>query len=497
MNDLLEKYRYNFPGFVNEIIYKESGWVLADFHKELMNIVSNNIDNRYVTFMLPRGHLKTWLFSICYPIWRMVIEKNFETVLVSSSIEQSMKTLGITQQLIKDIPSLKFLIPNGREDKWNQHQLNTSNRNQYYVKPFNSTGRGIHVNLAIFDDLLREGDISPDQIKDIFWNVFYPTVQNKKGQDLFIGTPQTPDDLLMELQTKEKFSDWKRRRMSAVILDDKGNWLRPLWKENFTLKELESIREKMGPYRFSREYMCMPETIGSRPFPMETILDCCDDNLKFNYKTEGQVFIGCDLASSTGKYGDYSVYIVVDVINGTYEKKTKRKDGTLEKTIINNPIIIKRMERYKGLLPQVQRERIKLLYESYRDKASRVVVDESQWGASMITDLQREFVPAVGEDFQSKHRREMIVNLRRIFDERRIIIPTSNEDFTYNQTKFLIEELSKMRLRQTAKGNETYQVISGHDDCIMALALAVKSALLMRGMPSKIIYSAQDKSLKA
>lgn len=482
---MLDKSRLHedFVYFTEECL----GFRLSDFHKKVIPIITKPIKNRFICILWPRGHLKTTIFSKAYPIWKLYREENFEICRFASSIPQSRRTLIEVRRIIETNKYLKHLVQ--KEEKWNQSELYTLNGNQYYITPFTDSARGSHVDLLIGDDILRDTDISPEKIKDMFWNVCYPMVQTKKGQVILVGTPMSPNDLLVEIKKKE---DWLWIKESAVITDKGGEWIKPLWPENFTLDELHKIRENMGGHRFSQEFMCSPETIGTRPFPSELILECCDDNLKFSLLTEGAVFIGCDLAASAGKYGDYSVYIVADMVKGNYEKKTKTKDG-IKRENIKDPIIIRKMIRFKGVKPAIQKERIKLLVDDY--KPINTLIDSSQWGSSLIDELRSEHITVKGEDFKSANRRDMISNLRRLFESKRIIIPTSQDDYTYNTTKFLIEELSKIIITETPAKNITYQVASGHDDCVMALALAVKNAFTQRPSLSKSIYTPETKSL--
>jgi hypothetical protein len=188
-----ERIKNDLPFFCERVL----GLELSSFHREQLEM----LDQRYVCIISPRGHLKTTLFSIAYPIWKLWKEENIEICLTSSTIDQSRKTLEKVHSAIEENEFLRELMPTDRKSSWNRFELTCKNRNKYFIKPFNSTIRGTHVNYCICDDILREGN-TQEQIKEIFWSIIFPIVQTKRGQLMVVGTPMTENDLLFELGRK-------------------------------------------------------------------------------------------------------------------------------------------------------------------------------------------------------------------------------------------------------------------------------------------------------
>jgi len=258
----------DFPYFAEEVL----GYKFATFHKEQMNAVSDG-RNRYVFIISPRGHLKTTLFSIAYPIWRLYTsrKKNLRICLTSSALDQSWDAMEFVQNKIEENDYLRELMPVHREKAWNKSETTLTNGNKYFVKPFNDTIRGTHVDYYINDDILREEGTTQEQIKTKFWSLITPCIQTRKGQLVVVGTPMTIDDLLHELKEKP---DWKGLHYKAVVLDDSGNWMEPLWKERFSLTELREIKRNMGNLLFEREYMCLkPDTLIQMEIGLKQIKD--------------------------------------------------------------------------------------------------------------------------------------------------------------------------------------------------------------------------------
>ena len=305
-----------------EKLYKYHGdylYPFGEFHKEMIKTV---LENRYSLIVVPVGHLKSRFFSIAYPCWRAWRETNYEIALVSSSGQQTAINLEFVKYYLENTPWLQHLVPKNKTSAWNSETLMTTNRVKIAAKPFNSSSRGMQPHEIIYDDLLRdvEGrtDMSMDVIKDTFWGVFFGRGQTKFSRHIMIGTPQSEDDLYHEIRdekTIEKGGSWKIKWFAAVKTDSEGDWVEPLWKERFSLKELKTIQSNIGLYRFNREYMTQPAASSGSFFPFELLAKATDDNLSFSPEIKGTCYIGVDYAMSTSPTGDYNVFTVVDSIS--------------------------------------------------------------------------------------------------------------------------------------------------------------------------------------
>jgi len=459
--------RSDFVYFCENVLNME----MTSYHVELASLP---VQHRQLCVIVPRGHGKTMLYSIAYPLWRLWREKNFELCLTSSSLEQSMKIFAKSQELLESNPFFSRILPQDRFSSWNKSQLVTRNGNWFYVKPFNSTARGIHPHCIIYDDLLREMDTPLEQIEETFWGVFYPCGQINNCQHLIVGTPQTPDDLYAKLEKlSEKDKDWQVVRKRAVIKDEKGNWVRALWESRLPLDVLRKIRESMGEYRFEREYQCNPIATGDTLYPQEMILDCLDNSLEYSFKSEGSITIGCDFAISTAASGDYNVFTVVDNCAG--QEYIKETDNG--KVKVKDPVFIRRIIRFRGNTGHV--ESIKNLCASF--PSSRVIADNSHVGARFVQELRENYITVDGQDFQPAHRNMMLMNLRRLIEQKRLVIPYKGEYLPL--TKRLMKELASFRSKKLPSGGETWVSSVDHDDMVFSLALAVRDI----GSPRRLL----------
>lgn len=461
-------YTNSFAKFCTDII----GLELAEYHKELISLITN----RYVCIVIPRGHSKSSLFSIAYPLWRLIKEKNIEICLISSSLDQSMKLFAKTQYILETNPFFANLLPTDRMTIWNKSQITTTTHNLFYIKPFNSTIRGSYPHYMIIDDVLREETTNIMQARETFWSDIYPAGQTVGCQIIVIGTPLSMDDLYADLQKK---NSWVFYKKPAVIEDEKGNWIKPLWAERFSLNRLKEIQGAMSPYRFQREYMCTPTSTGDILYPQELVINALDYNLDFTDKSEGMVTISADFAMSTKSSGDYNVFIVLDDMQGqTYYKKTDT--GTVE---VPNPLIVRNMIRFRGNIGQT--EKILRLCKQYN--ALRVVVDNSGVGAKFVKELKEESILVEPQDFVPAKRNAILLNLRTVLEKGRLVIPSGPNSSPL--TDILVHELSGFRAVENSQtGYEAWKSNLEHDDCVSSLAMAVKHASNPKVTMEKLIF---------
>jgi len=189
--------------------------------------------------------------------------------------------------------------------------------------------------------------------------------------------------------------------------------------------------------------------------------------------------IGADFAMSEADSGDFNVFFVVDDAMGTiYKKKTDK--GVVE---VENPIFIREMIRYKGSTGQV--ERIEGLHKRFKN--AKIIGDNSGVGAKFIKELKEKFFDVDAQDFQPAKRNMILMNLRTIIEKNRLVIPAGEESSIL--TNRLLRELGGFRkVENKNTGHQSWKSNIDHDDCPVALAMAVKDASNPQEIEGPIFY---------
>ena len=471
--------------FIGEVL----GYKPSKFHKEMTD---EAMKNRYLLIEVPRGHAKTTMISKGYATWLLWKERGVEICLTASSLQQSKKVLNEIKAMITQNPFLKHLVPTDRETSWNKNEIETTNGNYLYIRPFNDSARGIQPNYLIYDDIMRleDNNVTAEDKEDIFWSVFYPAGQTNRCKHFIVGTPAYEGDLFDKIEKNANtIGDWKHIHYACVEVDSAGNWVKPLWPERYDLSELKKIQSMMSPLLFAREYMCDPASSGGDIFSKDKLACALDHELNFSYETgEGLTIIGNDVAFSKSTKADWTVLIGVTVSEKPHTIVQYLGDEKSERTI-ENPIILNLIVRRKS----VDINETLGIYESLG--ATRLVLDKSTGGVLVGADLRNKGINVDEQDFGPTNRQSMLINMSKIFDSERIVIPFKDPS-TKMMVDILLKELKGMVVGKTKLGAQNIVSTTKHDDCVMALALALKPISTMSKSTAKLIFSANSPTQK-
>jgi len=428
---------------------------LGEFQKEILEAFEN--EDRVVV-VAPREHGKTELV-IAYVLWKVTYNKGLEIMVVSSSLEQSMRFIDKVKDRIVENEHLRFLKPEKEneflemeleehQEKWSARIISTTTKCKIISKPFNSSARGEHVDILIMDDILRDEKVTEEQAKYLFFNVFANAIKNREGSKIFvIGTPMSETDLFATLKENPMY---KYLYYQAVITDENGNWVRPLLPELYTLdylrkKKLE-LSSQLGAWE--REWMCIPVGEETSIFPFSLLKSCIDDKIYDRHPNREKYvyFAGVDIALAESKHADYTAIVVVGRDVETRELDVAFvfwKKGMKEREIIEKLKELNRIYNFTAIV--VERKGISI-----------GLVD------SMMEDVEiGGLVKAWNPTKASKE--EAIGKLVSLMENGVIHIP--------NEEEFLLELNSFKRVKKRDKF--VLESVKAHDDLVIAFALAV------------------------
>ena len=323
--------RNNPEAFANRYLGHYLTAPAAPFHKELYRLMTPREANKPCTrpvqgkreaVAAPRGHGKSVLTSLVFPLWAICTQRKRFIVLLSSS---SAIAEGFLASITRELEENALLRRDfgelvGRE-KWTDRDILTSTDIRVSARGVDSSLRGMRnfesrPDLIICDDLEDEEVVLNPQNREKLKNWFFGSVLNLLGPtgDVFvIGTILHHDSLLSLL-----IKAWRGRRYQALSPEGEALWPGYYDGERLLLiKNGDGQKEGIGTLAFECEYQNNPIRPEEQLFRPEWIRYYSPEELK------GELLIvtaldpalgGGGRGSTSGGYsrpGDYSALVTV------------------------------------------------------------------------------------------------------------------------------------------------------------------------------------------
>jgi len=398
-----------------------------------------------VSIMAFRTSGKSEALFVCYPIFKAFTQKNWQGIVISNTLQQAVELMKRIRYKLLENEFLRSSIPdNIREASWSKTEIELKNRSRILCRTYTENIRGYHVNWVGCDEAGEYQDHS------IFFNAIQFIVKRKKGKIVVCGTPKSEIDLLHVLQSR---SDWISKKYPAII-DGKS-----ALPDLYSLEDLEKMR-LADSLAFAREMMCNPISTEDQLFPYDLIKESFDESriLEFSCDPTKKYFMGVDFAFTmgTGVRQDYDYTAIV----------------VLEKD--KDKLIVKNIRRERGLGYEHQKAIVKEFFALYN--RPHIYLDSRDVGISFYNDFLKDGMIVTAYKYNHQSKIDLMQNLRRAFEQGKIVIPRKRETRTIVLTDLLIQELQAIMPVKTRGGNITYEGKGQHDDLVNALALAVYAA---------------------
>jgi hypothetical protein len=284
-------------------------------------------------------------------------------------------------------------------------------------------GRGRDYDLIVVD----EAGFVPHLLE--WWrNAARPTLADRKGSALFLGTPKGTGDFHRLFTEAEGDTTGTMR---AFRIGTRQN-------PHIDPDEVEAARRTLPPEVFAQEYEGIPAEDGGNPFGLDAIRACIGP-----MSVAVPAHWGVDLAKSQ----DYTVAVAID------------RDGA-----------VCRLERWQSPW-SVTRERL-----AHMIGAAPAMIDSTGVGDPIVEDLTKVCRRAVGFKFTSQSKQQLMEGLQ-------VSIQTADIRFPEG---WLRSELESFGYRYSGR-SVSYEATAGHDDGVCALALAVHSRRARPPMTMRVI----------
>ena len=330
--------RDNIEAFVNIFLSKAAYAKTPPFHNEIYSCLRDET-LRKLAIVAPRGHSKSTVVSVAYPLWRICYNppgEDWFLILISESQAQSINFLNIVKNNLEGNHLLRAYYGDlVGSKKWSGEEFITRNNCRVAAKGTLQKVRGMIMgentitrpNAIILDDFESEtNSATPEQIdKNIKWIVkaVEPSLADD-GRLITIGTIIHERAYLNRVRKDPSF----RSLFYQAIVDGDPKDLstgRPLWPERFSMKTLldkKASYESRGQMdAFWQEYMNIAVNLEDQTFREEWYKHFDDDFKIINgqptiIKQDGTMIpvhtgMGVDLAISVEKAADFTVISIL------------------------------------------------------------------------------------------------------------------------------------------------------------------------------------------
>lgn len=459
VGDLIPRIYRDFKFFYEKVLgYNEKGG-LNKYKQEWFNLA---YENARVMIKAPSGFAKTTVLGVAFSIWWCVTHKSEKVLLISRTISQSKDAMLLQiRDLIEENELLKKLLkPEERDAVWNQTNLRMKTGCSIINRPYAISIKGYRAHIIILDEIDSYED------PNIYFDYVVPRLI-PGGKIIGISTPEDGTGTLMsmiELRDQD-YGMYTFRTYTSIINYSDYNDLsdgESIWPENFTMEILLNERS-LGKQKFYKNYMCDANTeLEDSVFQAVDIAKCIElgKGMKYTAKREGgEIYIGCDYASSSSPTGDFDAYVVVEKIKDT---AIIRFAETIKGGFLPVPEKVKKMEE---------------LFAKYNPVC--FICDISTIGVEIIRQARNAGLPVQEQNFYPGERNKLIAHLIGLVSNHKIIMPKHPEDLqSIEFTNKLEYEMLKF-VEEKNKVGKSYVSKSSHDDSVMGLAMAVKHIIIL------------------
>lgn len=434
------------------------------------------------TILASRGLGKSYLVYVLYPLFKMYLMEGTKVLLASNVPDMCARNVRETKRMIdsNEILLEKKGLHKKRELLWSQKKFEF-NDGVIETASAGQNVRGFHPDFIFIDDILRDDSkISDEEMHNFFFGQIYPMHERLKARIVITGTPIHTRDIYHDIMNSQP--NLSGTRLGDGAISHKGFWCKEYkiikdwskkeiylphltsWWRLADLNNPQSALNVQGQSRFMREFMLVCTDESTTMFP-EKLLKACTQDYKYLEMAEvakppKTYVMGVDVATAGEASSDSSVFLVIEIL--TIDKRIKK--------------IVRHVTAVKGMPVPDQNDTIQQL--SNRFNNCFVVIEKNNVGVALLQELQKRNVP-VDEYTTSKTTKEMMM--------RYLVSEMKNGNLYFpedtHEIRGLKSELLNFGIKKTKQGKERMEALSGHDDRVIALAIANYAATYMSSVP--------------
>jgi len=453
------------------------------WNKFVKNVFLDIERNRYTCILASRGIGKSFISYGLYSIFKMFLFRYTEILTIANIPKMNKRNVRVMKRIIETNELLyeKKEVNKGKELIWTQEQLEY-NGGIFDTGTVGSTPRSAHVNFIFVDDCLRDDNkYSDEEVENYILGQLLPCAQRYKARMIVTGTPMHIKDIYHNIMNEKPNLDGKRisdgrisahgfySRQYSIISDweKKEIYLPELWSWEELVSGPMSILNVQGQAKFMREYMLICTDESTSVFSERLVESCVDSNYEITFVGEqNKIYIqGCDVATSGAASADFSAFIVLELLETATGYKKIVRHIVHEKGM---PITGER-DIDNEIIDPGQVDTIQEISQRYNNAVT--IVEKNNVGVALIQELVKRNVNVESFVTDKAKKEGMIRYLVNEMMNGNLIIPDETPE-----VRELKKELTNFGVRKTKFGRERMEALSGHDDLVIALAIANTAA---------------------
>ncbi len=378
--DLLKFSHAVWPALGEDVpVFKEGG-----HHRRMAEIfqrVAEGKCKRVIISVAPR-HGKSRLSSILLPAWFMGRNPQAKIAIASHTADLAVdfgakvRDLVKSQEYRKIFPKVKLRTDSAAAGKWRTEQ-----GGEFFAVGVGGAFAGRGASIAIIDDPISEQQArlaihNPDVFDGIYeWYERGPRQRlNPGGALILVMTRWHQRDLagrLIDNMVKREGSDeWEVVNLPAILPSGE-----PLWPEQWSLEELNTLKSSLGPSVWNAQYQQDPSSVEASILKREWWK-------RWEKKDPPQVefvMVSLDTANTANTRSDYSAFTVW----GVFYRETE--DGERVPNIIMLDAFKDRLE-----FPELK-AKAKAVYAQWKPDA--FIIESKASGTSLIQEFRMAGIP--------------------------------------------------------------------------------------------------------
>jgi predicted phage terminase large subunit-like protein len=262
----IKRARKDYSFFVQYYFPHLAAKPCADFHLQAAKYLYNHPAARCL-FEWARGHAKSSHLSLMIPLWLKFQDPKqvHVMVLVSKSLDAACRLLGDLQaELQHNERIIQDFGKQVKEGSWADGEFRTTDGCLFVAlgrgqSPRGLKERGKRPDYIVIDDIDDDEMVrNPDRVgKALDWvlTALFGTTEGGRGRFVMVGNRIGKESILARYAASPGLY-----HTTVNMLDAKG---KPSWHQNYSLAEVNKIREFIGDRRFQKEYMNNPISEGT------------------------------------------------------------------------------------------------------------------------------------------------------------------------------------------------------------------------------------------